>query len=42
MEKEHIINAYNDGADAMVACKYKSLEDYYNEMYQPHQDKADK
>jgi hypothetical protein len=42
MEKEHIINAYNDGADAMVAGKYKSMEDYYNELYQSRQDKTDK
>jgi hypothetical protein len=42
MEKEQITFAYNDGADAMVAGKYKSMEDYYNELYQSRQDKADK
>jgi hypothetical protein len=42
MEKEQIKFAYNDGADAMVAGKYKSMEDYYNELYQSRQDKADK
>jgi pentose-5-phosphate-3-epimerase len=42
MEKQQITFAYNDGADAIVAGKYKSMEDYYNELYQSHQDKADK
>jgi len=42
MEKQQITFAYNDGADAMVAGKYKSMEDYYNELYQSRQDKADK
>jgi hypothetical protein len=42
MEKEQITFAYNDGADAMVAGKYKSMEDYYNELYQSSQDKTDK
>lgn len=42
MEKEQITFAYNDGADAIVAGKYKSMEDYYNELYQSSQDKADK
>lgn len=42
MEKQQITFAYNDGADAMVAGKYKSMEDYYNEMYQSRQDKSDK
>jgi len=42
MEKEQIKFAYNDGADAIVAGKYKSMEDYYNDMYQSRQDKADK
>jgi hypothetical protein len=42
MEKEQITFAYNDGADAMVAGKYKAMDDYYNEMYQSRQDKADK
>jgi hypothetical protein len=42
MEKEQITFAYNDGADAIVANKYKSMEDYYNELYQSRQDKTDK
>jgi hypothetical protein len=42
MEKQQITFAYNDGADAMVAGNYKSMEDYYNELYQSRQDKADK
>jgi hypothetical protein len=42
IEKEQIKFAYNDGAEAMVAGKYKSMEDYYNELYQSSQDKADK
>ena len=42
MEKQQITFAYNDGADAIVAGKYKSMEDYYNDMYQSRQDKADK
>jgi hypothetical protein len=33
MEKEQITFAYNDGADAIVANKYKAMDDYYNEMY---------
>jgi|688.fasta_scaffold996942_2 hypothetical protein len=42
MEKEQIKFAYNDGADAIVANKYKAMEDYYNELYQSSQDKTDK
>lgn len=42
IEKQQITFAYNDGADAMVAGKYKSMEDYYTELYQSSQDKADK
>jgi hypothetical protein len=42
MEKQQIKFAYNDGADAIVAGKYKSMDDYYNEMYQSSQDKTDK
>jgi hypothetical protein len=42
MEKQQITFAYNDGADAMVAGNYKSMEDYYNELYKSRQDKADK
>jgi hypothetical protein len=42
IEKEQITFAYNDGADAIVAGKYKSMEDYYNDMYQSRQDKTDK
>jgi hypothetical protein len=42
MEKQQITFAYNDGADAIVAGKYKSMEDYYNELYKSRQDKADK
>jgi len=42
IEKQQITFAYNDGADAMVAGNYKSMEDYYNNMYQSSQDKADK
>ena len=41
-EKEQIKFAYNDGADAIVAGTYKSMEDYYNELYQSRQDKTDK
>ena len=33
MEKEQIKFAYNDGADAIVANKYKAMDDYYNEQY---------
>lgn len=33
MEKEQIKFAYNDGAENMVAGKYKAMEDYYNENY---------
>jgi hypothetical protein len=33
MEKERIKFAYNDGAEHMVADKYKAMEDYYNEQY---------
>jgi len=42
MEKQQIKFAYNDGANAMVADMYKPMEDYYNELYQSRQDKADK
>ena len=42
MEKQQITFAYNDGADAIVSDMYKPMEDYYNEMYQSSQDKADK
>jgi hypothetical protein len=41
-EKEQITFAYNDGADAIVAGQYKSMEDYYNELYQTRQDITDK
>lgn len=33
MEKEQIKFAYNDGAEHIVANKYISMEDYYNETY---------
>jgi hypothetical protein len=33
MEKEQIKFAYNDGAENIVAGKYKAMEDYYNETY---------
>jgi hypothetical protein len=33
MEKEQIKFTYNDGAEDMIADKYKAMEDYFNEKY---------
>jgi hypothetical protein len=33
MEKQQIKFSYNDGAEDMIADKYKAMEDYYNQTY---------